>query len=88
LRRGAEKLGGYPARHHGIDLAGLRAALARWLGRLGRGRSTDRLRFPRIQRASSLRPRRREIIRVQPRMARPPTSPSSPGGRSRRKPNS
>lgn len=47
LARAHRNLSGYPARHGGIDLAGLRAQLERWLGALEDGRSTPEL--PSIQ---------------------------------------
>ncbi|MFQ5723847.1 MAG: DUF309 domain-containing protein [Terriglobia bacterium] len=48
LERGKEKLEGYPASYHGIDLARLRAELSPWLERLTRGQPTDQLPRPRI----------------------------------------
>jgi hypothetical protein len=49
LCAGAEKLRACPASCHGIDVAGLLAALAPWLERLDRGDSPDDLPLPRIE---------------------------------------
>lgn len=49
MRRGAEKLRGYPADHHNIDLAGLLAQLDPWLLRLHNRQPLDTLPLPTIQ---------------------------------------
>ncbi len=47
LARAHRNLSAYPAHHGGIDLAGLRAQVERWVGALEDGRSVPSL--PRIQ---------------------------------------
>lgn len=49
VRAGAEKLRRFPPGYHGIDVAGLLAALAPWLERLERGEALDCLALPTIQ---------------------------------------
>jgi predicted metal-dependent hydrolase len=46
MRRGAEKLRGYPPDHHGIDLTGLLAQLDPWLLRLHHRRPLEALPLP------------------------------------------
>ncbi|MFQ5776920.1 MAG: DUF309 domain-containing protein [Terriglobia bacterium] len=49
LRRGVAKLRRYPPDAHGIDLAGLLAALAPWLDHLQRGQVADEPPLPAIR---------------------------------------
>lgn len=49
MRRGVKKLERYPPTYHGINLAGLLAALAPWLESLARQQPTDELPLPTIR---------------------------------------
>lgn len=55
MRAGAEKLRRYPPDHHGVDVAGLLAALVPWLDRLRGREALDDLPVPTIHRLPSNR---------------------------------
>ena len=56
LRRGLEKIEGFPADHRGLRIENLRRSVRDWLDDLERGGACARRRYPRLARTSSPQP--------------------------------